>query len=102
MKILTINCGSSSIKFSFIDTTEEIVLADGIVEKIGEDIGLFTYKSEKYTKKKDFVEKKIFEYAAKIGEDEKKYRKEQDAYKEKIKWEKDAERKKKMEEKNPT
>ena len=52
MKILTINCGSSSIKFSFIDTTEEIVLADGIVEKIGEDIGLFTYKSEKYTKKK--------------------------------------------------
>ncbi|MCB5230324.1 MAG: acetate kinase [Candidatus Cloacimonas sp.] len=52
MKILTINCGSSSIKFSFINTTEEIVLAEGIVERIGEDIGLFTYKSEKYTKKK--------------------------------------------------
>lgn len=52
MKILTINCGSSSIKFCFIDTTKEIVLADGIVEKIGEDIGLFTYISDKYTKKK--------------------------------------------------
>lgn len=63
---------------------------------------LLKVSREKYTKKKDFVEKKIFEYAAKIGEDEKKYRKEQEAYKEKIKWEKDAERKKKMEEKNPT
>ena len=46
---------------------------------------LLKVSREKYTKKKDFVEKKIFEYAAKIGEDEKKYRKEQEAYKEKIK-----------------
>jgi len=52
MKILTINCGSSSIKFSFIDTEQEIMLAEGIVEKIGEDIGLFSYISDKYTKKK--------------------------------------------------
>jgi len=52
MKILTINCGSSSIKFSFIDTEAELVLAEGIVEKIGEDIGLFTYISDKYSKKK--------------------------------------------------
>lgn len=52
MKILTINCGSSSIKFSFINTEKELVLAEGIVEKIGEDIGLFTYISDKYTKKK--------------------------------------------------
>jgi len=28
------------------------VMAEGIAEKIGEDIALFTYKSEKYTKKK--------------------------------------------------
>lgn len=52
MKILTINCGSSSIKFSFINTQTEVLLAEGIVEKIGENIGLFTYISEKYTKKK--------------------------------------------------
>ncbi len=52
MKILTINCGSSSIKFSFIDTEREVMLAEGIVEKIGEDIGLFSYISDKYTKKK--------------------------------------------------
>ena len=56
---------------------------------------LLKVSREKYTKRKDFVEKKIFEYAAKISEDEIKYRKEQEAYKEKMKSEKDAERKKK-------
>ena len=60
---------------------------------------LLKVSREKYTKKKDYVEKKIFEYAAKIAEDEKKYRREQEEYKEKIKSEKDAERKKKLEEK---
>ncbi len=52
MKILTINCGSSSIKFCFIDTKKEEILAEGVVEKIGEDIGLYSYKSDSYTKKK--------------------------------------------------
>lgn len=52
MKILVLNCGSSSIKYQFINMETQAVLADGIAEKIGEDIALFTYKSEKYTKKK--------------------------------------------------
>ncbi|MDZ4121581.1 MAG: acetate kinase, partial [Candidatus Cloacimonadaceae bacterium] len=52
MKILVLNCGSSSIKYQFINMESGIVLADGIAEKIGEDIALFTYKSEAYTKKK--------------------------------------------------
>lgn len=52
MKILVLNCGSSSIKYQFINMETQEVLADGIAEKIGEDIALFTYKSEKYTKKK--------------------------------------------------
>ncbi len=52
MKVLTINCGSSSIKFCFINTETEIMMAEGIVERIGETIALFTYKSEAYTKKK--------------------------------------------------
>lgn len=52
MKILTLNCGSSSIKFQFINTANNDVLASGVVERIGEDIGLYTYKSEPYTKKK--------------------------------------------------
>jgi len=35
MKILVLNCGSSSIKYQFIDMRNEEVLAKGIVEKIG-------------------------------------------------------------------
>ncbi len=58
---------------------------------------LLKVSREKYTRKKDFVEKKIFDYAAKIQEEEKKYRKQQEAYKEKVKSEKEAEKKKKIE-----
>ncbi|MEI8224865.1 MAG: acetate kinase [Bacteroidota bacterium] len=35
MKILVLNCGSSSIKYQLIDMKSNIVLAKGIVEKIG-------------------------------------------------------------------
>ena len=34
MKILTLNCGSSSLKYSFFDAAEERTLARGIVERI--------------------------------------------------------------------
>ncbi len=37
MKILVINCGSSSLKYQFIDTETEAVLAKGLVERIGID-----------------------------------------------------------------
>ncbi len=52
MKILVLNCGSSSIKFQLINRETEIVLAEGSIERIGEEISLFTYKSERYTTKK--------------------------------------------------
>ncbi len=52
MKILTLNCGSSSIKFQLINVINRDVLASGVVERIGENTALFTYKSELYTKKK--------------------------------------------------
>ncbi|MFA9390292.1 MAG: acetate/propionate family kinase [Prolixibacteraceae bacterium] len=35
MKILVLNCGSSSIKFQFFNMTNRTVLAKGLVEKIG-------------------------------------------------------------------
>jgi acetate kinase len=35
MKVLVLNCGSSSIKYQFIDTNEKIALAKGLVERIG-------------------------------------------------------------------
>lgn len=35
MKVLVINCGSSSLKYQFIDMSNENVLAKGLVERIG-------------------------------------------------------------------
>jgi len=43
MKILVLNCGSSSVKFQFIDMEGERVLAKGLVEKIGSTGALLRY-----------------------------------------------------------
>lgn len=43
MKILVINCGSSSLKYQLIDSDSEQVLAKGLCERIGID-GMFTYQ----------------------------------------------------------
>ena len=37
MKVLVINCGSSSLKYQVLDMTDESVLAKGLVERIGMD-----------------------------------------------------------------
>ena len=42
MKVLVINCGSSSLKYQVIDSETEHVLAKGLCERIGID-GLLTY-----------------------------------------------------------
>ena len=34
MKVLVLNCGSSSIKFQLIDMTDETVLMKGIYERV--------------------------------------------------------------------
>ncbi len=54
MKILVLNCGSSSLKYQFIDMTDESVLAKGLCERIGIDgvlkhspAGKDDYKAEK-------------------------------------------------------
>lgn len=44
MKILVINAGSSSVKYQVFDMEDESVLAKGICEQIGDEIGAFTYK----------------------------------------------------------
>ncbi len=43
MKILVINCGSSSLKYQVIDSDSEDVLAKGLCERIGID-GRLTYQ----------------------------------------------------------
>ena len=47
MKILVINCGSSSVKFQFVETKGHEKLAWGIAERIGEKESLFSYKNDK-------------------------------------------------------
>lgn len=44
MKVLVLNCGSSSIKYQFIDTDKQIALAKGIVERIGMSSAVLTHK----------------------------------------------------------
>lgn len=43
MKVLVINCGSSSVKYQLMDTDTESVLAKGLVERIGFDDAIFTH-----------------------------------------------------------
>jgi len=43
MKVLVLNCGSSSIKYQFIDTTAQIALAKGMVERIGMSSAVLTH-----------------------------------------------------------
>jgi acetate kinase len=44
MKILVLNCGSSSVKYQFIDTDTEIALAKGMVSRIGMSASVLTHK----------------------------------------------------------
>ncbi len=44
MKILVLNCGSSSVKYKLIDTSCDVVMAEGGVEKIGLHDGFLKYK----------------------------------------------------------
>ncbi len=43
MKVLVLNCGSSSIKYQFIDTNEQLALAKGMVERIGMSSAVLTH-----------------------------------------------------------
>ena len=45
MKILVLNCGSSSIKYQLIDMANNAeVMAKGLLERIGLEMGEFTHK----------------------------------------------------------
>ena len=43
MKVLVINCGSSSLKFQLIDSDSEECLAKGLCERIGIEGSMITY-----------------------------------------------------------
>ncbi len=44
MKVLVINCGSSSLKYQLIDSDSEVVLAKGLCERIGIDGSQLTHQ----------------------------------------------------------
>ncbi|MCM1192265.1 MAG: acetate kinase [Butyrivibrio sp.] len=46
MKVLVINCGSSSLKFQLIDSESESCLAKGLCERIGIEGSMITYAPE--------------------------------------------------------
>ena len=46
MKILVLNCGSSSLKYQLIDMENEDVLASGKYERIGEKEAFITHKAK--------------------------------------------------------
>ena len=55
MKVLVINCGSSSLKYQLIDSESEQVLAKGLCERIGTD-GVLTHQPDGGEKKKENID----------------------------------------------
>jgi len=56
MKILVLNCGSSSVKFQLISMTNEEVLASGLVERIGSSDAIITYRPKNKNKIREIRE----------------------------------------------
>ncbi|HHY10813.1 MAG TPA: acetate kinase [Firmicutes bacterium] len=46
MKVFVLNCGSSSVKYKLYEMETETVLAEGQVERIGQDNAVITHKSK--------------------------------------------------------
>ena len=62
MKILVINCGSSSLKYQLIDMDNEGVLAKGLCERIGIAGSMLTHKptgKDKFVVEKDMPDHKV-------------------------------------------
>ena len=61
MKILTVNAGSSSLKFTLFEMPEEKVIASGLFEKIGLNGSLYTikYNGEKITREYDLKDHSV-------------------------------------------
>ncbi|MBQ2575016.1 MAG: acetate kinase, partial [Bacteroidales bacterium] len=66
MKILVLNCGSSSIKYQLINidaNNNSTVMAKGLLERIGLEMGEFTHK---YNGQKHYEQTPIADHTAGI------------------------------------
>lgn len=64
MKILVINCGSSSLKYQLIDMDTENVMAKGLVERIGMEGSVLTHRVE--GRDKVVIEEKMPDHRAAV------------------------------------
>ncbi len=64
MKVLVLNCGSSSIKYQFIDTETSVSLAKGMVERIGMSSAVLTHQP--YEKEKIKIVGEILDHSIAI------------------------------------
>ena len=55
MKVLVINCGSSSLKYQVLDMTNEALLCKGLVERIGMEGSVITHEKIGMDKVKNVV-----------------------------------------------
>lgn len=66
MKILVINCGSSSLKFRLFEMENEKVLAKGLCERIGSEFGHFIYEASEAERLERDVDIKDHDQAVKL------------------------------------
>jgi len=67
MKILVLNCGSSSVKYKLINIDDGKLIAQGSIERIGLEDAIFKYTAGKpVTEKKEIVSVKNHEEAIKL------------------------------------
>ncbi len=65
MKVLVVNCGSSSLKYQILDMTDESLLAKGLVERIGIEGSVL--KHEKTGSEKVSIQKPMKDHKDAIG-----------------------------------
>ena len=65
MKVLVINCGSSSLKYQVLDMANEVLLCKGLVERIGMDGSVI--KHEKIGMDKFILEAPMADHKDAIG-----------------------------------
>lgn len=66
MKVLVLNCGSSSIKYQVINMENESLLAKGLVERIGGEETIFNYQKTGFEKIKTVAQNINYEKAISI------------------------------------
>jgi acetate kinase len=66
MKVLVLNCGSSSVKFQLLETETETALLRGVVEKIGSSSSVLSFRA---VGKRDFREvREVVDHEEAVGQ----------------------------------